>query len=165
MGSEWSSCCSVEPAGDKQVVNSSDKNEHVPKPSSPTKSGRGGQKAKEREYDGPDVEKFQRKLEDVMDVIVLLADGTRLTCQLKLNVEDKFLAISCEKNVRLIQLSDLKAILHGRDQLKRVETKASLIDDPNCVALHMVTGNCIPVRFEVLEDKIAFVELIRRIKG
>lgn len=155
-----SSCCSAEPADSKETIGGHSTSEaargssrHDIDISKPMKT-----------VSDAEVDAFQRRLERSIDVIVLLADGTRLTCQLKLNKEDKSLVISCDTNLRVIPLTELKATLHGRDQLRRVETKANLVDDPNCVALHMMTGNCIPIRFDENSDKNAFIETIKRIK-
>ncbi|PHJ20456.1 imc sub-compartment protein isp1 [Cystoisospora suis] len=65
----------------------------------------------------------------------------------------------------MIPLSDVKALLYTKDQLQRVETRANLIDDENCVALHLLeSGNCIPLRFETPKDKFCFVDLVKAIK-
>lgn len=163
-----SSCCSTEPAESKEAIS-------VAADASAAKKGHNTDRGSEH-FAGPpcppvatharvsDRDAFQRRLEQGIEVIVLLADGTRLTCDLKLSTADKALIISCDTNVREIPLRDLKAILHGKDQLRRVETKAPLTEDANCVALHMVTGNCIPIRFEIQDDKNAFIELIRKLK-
>lgn len=66
----------------------------------------------------------------------------------------------------MIPLSDVKSLLHSRDQLKRVETRANLVDDENCVALHLLeSGNCIPLRFAEAMDKHTFVEMMRKLKA
>jgi len=165
MGADLSSCCSVEPAGDKSVVSAKKAAEGGEGTEAPQMQA----KASSPASSSPalpqfDVEKFSKKVEEGMDVIVLLADGTKLACQLKLNKDERSVSISCEKNLRIIPLSELKTVLHGKDQLKRVETKANLVDDPNCVALHMATGNCIPMRFDELDDKECFVLLIKTLR-
>jgi len=162
MGADLSSCCSVEPAGDKAVVSAKkDEGSTQEVPQVPMKAPPVPASPPVVQYD---VDKFCKKVEEGMDVIVLLADGTRLACQLKLNKDERSVSISCEKNLRIIPLSELKTVLHGKAQLKRVETKANLVDDPNCVALHMATGNCIPMRFEQLEDKECFVLLMEKLR-
>jgi len=158
MGADLSSCCSVEPSGDRSVIATKKDNDTADAPQAQAKATPSTPAPPEPQYD---VEQFSKKVEEGMDVTVLLADGTKLACQLKLNKEERSVSISCEKNLRIIPLSELKTVLHGRDQLKRVETKANLVDDPNCVALHMATGNCIPMRFEGLEDKECFVLLMK----
>ncbi|CDJ37658.1 Apicomplexan CP 15/60K like protein, related [Eimeria tenella] len=113
----------------------------------------------------PEVEDLRKRLQGGMAIIVLLQDGTKLACTLHLNPSDKSLSISCEDKVRVIPLSDVKSLLHTRDQLKRVETKANLVDDENCVALHLIeSGNCIPIRFEAVKDKHIFVEMMKQLK-
>lgn len=65
----------------------------------------------------------------------------------------------------MIPLSDVKSLLHTRDQLKRVETRANLVDDENCVALHLLeSGNCIPLRFAEPKNKHVFVEMMKHLK-
>jgi len=162
MGADLSSCCSVEPSGDKSVISTKKLDGDVPEASeTQPKMSNSTSSPAAPQYD---VDEFSRKVEEGMDVTVLLADGTKLACQLKLNKDDRSVAISSDKNLRIIPLSELKTVLHGRDQLKRVETKANLVDDPNCVALHMATGNCIPMRFEELDDKECFVLLMKKLR-
>eukprot|EP01070_Trichotokara_eunicae_P002634 Trichotokara_eunicae@DN2782_c0_g1_i1.p1 len=160
MGQELSSCCSVEASPDKQVIKDQGAEGGTGKDRAATPVA-----AVAAEPTKAEVEKFQRRLEDSMDVIVLLADGTRLACQLKLNTIENTLAISCEKNLRIIPLNELRAVLHGKDQLRRVETKANLVEDPQCLALHMSTGNCIPMRFETVQDQQCFIILLKGLKA
>lgn len=35
----------------------------------------------------------------------------------------------------------------------------------SCVALHMMTGNCIPIRFEKPQEKDCFIDLIKQLKS
>lgn len=68
--------------------------------------------------------------------------------------------------VRVIPLSDIKALLYKREQLELIENKADLAEDKRCVALHLLeSGNCIPIRFDTQTDKTAFVEIVRDIKA
>eukprot|EP00923_Selenidium_pygospionis_P047117 GHVN01081311.1.p2 GENE.GHVN01081311.1~~GHVN01081311.1.p2 ORF type:complete len:178 (+),score=43.93 GHVN01081311.1:146-679(+) len=170
MGAELSGCCAVEKAADKAVI-SEEKTEAplqpevhgAPQPPAPPPKK---EEPPQRVPTPEEVAAFQERLLKGMEVVVLLADGTGLTCQLKLSLEDQYaLSIAADKNLRVIPFNELKAILYGKDQLKRVETKANLVDDPNCVALHMVTGNCIPLRFDELPDKDCFVAMMRKLKA
>eukprot|EP00918_Siedleckia_nematoides_P050510 GHVU01110653.1.p1 GENE.GHVU01110653.1~~GHVU01110653.1.p1 ORF type:complete len:188 (-),score=20.94 GHVU01110653.1:893-1456(-) len=182
MGAEVSSCCAVEPAGDKKVVQSKDAaNGKVPNGEANDKGGaaayaatpQGGAASPPPPAPAPpaepvpDTKAFSNKLHEAVQVTVLLANGTSLTCMLKLEgigQDNASLSISCDSNMRSIPINELRNVLHGRDQLKRVETRANLVDDPKCVALHLSTGNCIPLRFDVLEDKEAFVALVKELK-
>lgn len=173
-----SSCCSAEPAKNTETIKLAcpsnpnqysvqNASEKVPG-HSPQATSKGYSKFHQSnivKVDESTLAQFQAKLEDSISVTVLLADGTNLPCQLKLKPEMKSLVISCESNFRDVPLGDLKAILHGKDQLKRVETKASLTKDQKCVALHMVTGNCIPIRFNEEEEKNCFIQLITKLKA
>lgn len=112
-----------------------------------------------------EVDALKGRLLAGMNTIVLLQDGTQLACLLLYNPAEQCLSISCEDKVRIIPLSDVKALLYTRDQLQRVETKANLVGDQCCVALHLQeSGNCIPLRFDSPADKSAFVELVKRVK-
>ncbi|KAL8453919.1 hypothetical protein Emed_000630 [Eimeria media] len=113
-----------------------------------------------------EVSGLKSRLQSGMAITVLLQDGTKLSCTLHLSPADNSLSISCEDKVRVIPLSDVKSLLHTREQLKRVETRANLVDDENCVALHLLeSGNCIPLRFTETPDKHIFVEMLRQLKA
>lgn len=113
-----------------------------------------------------EINDLRGRLQAGLNITVLLQDATKLSCTLHLNAADNSLSISCEDKVRVIPLSDVKSLLHTRDQLKRVETRANLVDDGNCVALHLLeSGNCIPLRFEEAKDKSIFVEMMRQLKA
>ncbi|KAL8271817.1 hypothetical protein Esti_004207 [Eimeria stiedai] len=113
-----------------------------------------------------EVSGLKSRLQSGMAITVLLQDGTKLSCTLHLSPTDNSLSISCEDKVRVIPLSDVKSLLHTREQLKRVETRANLVDDENCVALHLLeSGNCIPLRFTEAPDKHIFVEMLRQLKA
>lgn len=181
-----SSCCSTEPSENKETIKGSQgAAAEAPAPGSADNAeasmryprGLGKQEDGHREASGRPpsgaappaiseavIAQFRKRLESSMEVIVLLADGSRLTCDLKLNPSSESLIISCDANLREIPLNELKAILHGKEQLRRVETKAALTDDPNCVALHMMTGNCIPLRFDTVDEKECFIELVKQLK-
>lgn len=113
-----------------------------------------------------DISELRTRLQSGMAITVLLQDGTKLSCTLHLNPADNSLSISCEDKVRVIPLSDVKSLLYSREQLKRVETRANLVDDENCVALHLLeSGNCIPIRFAEVMDKHVFVEMMKHLKS
>lgn len=175
MGSEVSGCCAVEKAADKAVISQQEAEKTTEKetaetpPPKPEQTAAQEAPAEPPPPQGPsdeDIAAFQERLSRGMDVVVLLADGAGLTCALKLITEPELaLEISADKNLRVIPFSELKAILYGRDQLKRVETKANLIEDPQCVALHMVTGNCIPMRFDTIDAKDCFVAMLKKLRA
>jgi len=77
-----------------------------------------------------ELEHFEAKIKSDLPILVVLSDGTQLACSLKYNDDDKTLIIYCETNVRIIQLSEIAAIMHGPEQLKRVETRAKIANDP-----------------------------------
>ncbi|KAH0477272.1 MAG: uncharacterized protein KVP18_005098 [Porospora cf. gigantea A] len=118
------------------------------------------------EYESPDgvsstdVEVFKRRLEDEIGVLLLLSDGTRLSCTMQLNAADQTLSMFCEANVRVVQLSEIFKILSHQDQLRRIETRAAISEDPNCAAVQLSSGYCIPVRFDSTHEKECFVELL-----
>eukprot|EP00922_Rhytidocystis_sp_ex-Travisia-forbesii_P026475 GHVS01038756.1.p1 GENE.GHVS01038756.1~~GHVS01038756.1.p1 ORF type:complete len:181 (-),score=33.51 GHVS01038756.1:694-1236(-) len=172
-----SSCCAVEESADKQAVSTSD----APR----TGGGGGGTNASgakhggKRKSDGggsggargggpaddAQLKQLQELLESGMDVFVLLQDGTKLSCLFTYSASDESLSISCEDKVRVIPVADIKSLLSTREQLKRVETKADLTDDPNCVAMHLAeSGNCIPIRFGKTESKLLFLQFIKKIQ-
>eukprot|EP01068_Selenidium_serpulae_P018369 Selendium_serpulae@DN6452_c0_g3_i1.p1 len=176
MGSEVSGCCAVEKAADKAVITQQEAEkprEKEPAEAAPAPPEKPAPQTPPEPQppppEGPsdeEVAAFQERILGGMDVVVLLADGTGLTCALKLITENAYaLEISADKNLRLIPFSELKAILYGKDQLKRVETKANLIEDPQCVALHMVTGNCIPMRFDTVKGKECFVTMLKKLRA
>lgn len=173
------SCCSADPAESKEVITSRNSvhqdasgarlnarkpSLHHPTPKPLMSDSLSGDM--ERNISDATVAHFQKKLEESVTVVVILADGKRLTCALRLTRDpNPSLVISCDTNVREIPLHDLTTLLYGKYQLRRVETKATIANDPNCVALHMSTGNCIPIQFVTTEDKLCFIELIQKLKS
>eukprot|EP00922_Rhytidocystis_sp_ex-Travisia-forbesii_P001764 GHVS01002493.1.p1 GENE.GHVS01002493.1~~GHVS01002493.1.p1 ORF type:complete len:182 (+),score=39.83 GHVS01002493.1:199-744(+) len=173
-----SSCCAVEESADKQAVSTSD----APKGNTTTSGGaaaaakpHGGKRKSGGDVKGGGVgghvadegelKHLQELLEAGMDVFVLLQDGTKLSCVLTYSSPEESLSISCEDKVRVIPISDIKSLLSTREQLKRVETKADLTDDPNCVAMHLAeSGNCIPIRFAQSESKLLFLQFIKKVQ-
>eukprot|EP00920_Eleutheroschizon_duboscqi_P012391 GHVT01029552.1.p1 GENE.GHVT01029552.1~~GHVT01029552.1.p1 ORF type:complete len:151 (+),score=25.27 GHVT01029552.1:469-921(+) len=134
-----SSCCAVEDATDKQLIKG---DEHAP-------------------LDSATMDAFRQRLENSLQVLVLLQDGTKLACDLKFLAADNSLTICCADKVRTIPLSDIRDVLSTEEQLRRVETRANLVDDLNCVGLHLnESGNCIPIRFDAHQDKLAFVQML-----
>ncbi|KAL8430155.1 hypothetical protein Efla_001819 [Eimeria flavescens] len=190
-----SSCCAVEDAEDRQVMKEplppkeKAKDPAKSKKESSTKEVKEQKQPEARPSREPKEEKKSKKpqvpasppptrvsseevsslrsrLQSGMGITVLLQDGTQLSCTLHLNPADNSLSVSCEDKVRVIPLSDVKSLLSTRDQLKRVETRANLVDDENCVALHLLeSGNCIPLRFEQAADKYVFVEMVKQLKA
>ncbi|CBZ52845.1 hypothetical protein NCLIV_026340 [Neospora caninum Liverpool] len=173
-----SSCCAVEESEDRQVMQkeqvaktskgerSRDEKKKGEKVGKKSPSHRSGSASAAPQVTAADIEELNQRLLSGMAVLVLLQDGTRLQCILHYNETDNSLSISCEDKVRVIPLSDVKALLHTRDQLQRVETKANLTDDDSCVALHLLeSGNCIPLRFDSVREKTCFVELLKKLKA
>ncbi|OEH79590.1 uncharacterized protein LOC34620032 [Cyclospora cayetanensis] len=187
------SCCSVEDTEDRQVMKEpaptakersqtsskhrKDKERKEPEQNESTerKEPKEEKNRKKRQAPPPEpaievsqqeIKDMQTKLHSGMSITVLLKDGTKLSCTIHLNLSDNSLSISCEDKVRVIPLSDVKALLHTADQLKRVETQADLVGDSNCVALHLLeSGNCIPLRFEEARQKHSFVEMLKQLKS
>ncbi|KYF41501.1 IMC sub-compartment protein ISP1 [Toxoplasma gondii ARI] len=172
-----SSCCAVEESEERQVMQQENagktkgeksryERKKGDKSGKRSPSHRASHAGSAPQVTAADIEDLHRRLLAGMAVLVLLQDGTRLQCILHYNEADSSLSISCEDKVRVIPLSDIKALLHTRDQLQRVETKANLVDDESCVALHLLeSGNCIPLRFDGVKDKTCFVDLLKKLKA
>lgn len=116
-------------------------------------------------YSDAVVNEFKNRLSNNVPIIVLLQDGAKLPCQLQSNFDERTLCISCQQKERMIHFSDIRTVLHGEEQLKRVETQANLIKDNCCLALHLdESGNCIPIKFETVKDKNLFIYLMKEYK-
>lgn len=111
------------------------------------------------------INEFKKRLSENISIIVLLQDGAKLLCQLQANFDEKTLCISCQQKERLISFNDIRTVLCGEEQLKRVETQANLTKDNCCLALHLdESGNCIPIKFETVKDKNLFIYLMKQYK-
>ncbi|KAF8822570.1 IMC sub-compartment protein ISP1 [Cardiosporidium cionae] len=155
-----SSCCSVEEAKDKVIVSEG----------SPTLTtmAAGTIMILENAAIAPaeDVNVFKARLQKGIGILVLLQDGTKLPCILCLNLTERAISISCDDKVRVIPISDIRQLLETKEQLWRVETKANLIEDPKCIALHLAeSGNCIPIRFDSDGEKQNFASIIHAMKS
>ncbi|EZG68908.1 putative inner membrane complex sub-compartment protein 1 [Gregarina niphandrodes] len=63
-----------------------------------------------------------------------------------------------------MSLDELVTVISGRKDLGRVATKANIVDEPTCVALHLASNTCIPILLESLSDKNCFVHLMNELK-
>ncbi|KAF8819066.1 IMC sub-compartment protein ISP1 [Cardiosporidium cionae] len=112
-------------------------------------------------YSKHEMAEFENSLISGVNIAVLLQDGSQLNCMLYFDGDGKTITINCNSKVRVIPQADVKAVLHGADQLKRVETKANLLNDNKCIALHLKkSGNCIPLRCNSLEEKEKLLQLL-----
>eukprot|EP01069_Polyplicarium_translucidae_P005787 Polyplicarium_translucidae@DN2853_c0_g1_i1.p1 len=110
-----------------------------------------------------DVDTLMAKLELGVDTVVLLATGMGLKCQLRYDDSRRVLSLSRGDNYREITASQIKKVLFTREQLKKIETKANLVDDNNCCGLLMTTGTCITLRFDQLKDNHVFIATMQQI--
>eukprot|EP01053_Blabericola_migrator_P008817 Blabericola_migrator_1__8816@NODE_4657_length_1035_cov_310_934917_g2896_i0_p1_GENE_NODE_4657_length_1035_cov_310_934917_g2896_i0NODE_4657_length_1035_cov_310_934917_g2896_i0_p1_ORF_typecomplete_len176_score17_56ISP3_C/PF18045_1/1_1e26ISP1_C/PF18161_1/3_1e23_NODE_4657_length_1035_cov_310_934917_g2896_i068595 len=165
-----SSCCSVETSKDKKEVIRSDAannkldTQHTggvagEAPGLPTAVG---------QVTPAQLKAFQERLEDSIDITVVIADGKRIPCRLHWT-KDNALTMYCDVNshvhIRRMGLDELVAVIHGKKDLARVATKANIVDDPTCVALHLQSNTCIPICMGSPEDRLCFVEFMRRAKA
>lgn len=68
-------------------------------------------------------------------------------------------------HVRRMELDELVAVIYGKKELTRVATRANIVDDPTCVALHLASNTCIPICMQSVEDRQCFVDFMKQIKG
>eukprot|EP00386_Alphamonas_edax_P010785 GDKI01034556.1.p2 GENE.GDKI01034556.1~~GDKI01034556.1.p2 ORF type:complete len:165 (-),score=41.09 GDKI01034556.1:22-516(-) len=155
-------CCSLEPSKDKSVMQAGgngDTRSVNDGSASPTSTN------KVDEVLSPAGARYMQQMETGVKVTVLLQDGTSLLCNLSLNKDAKTLSVNFQEKVRLIPIRDIRGLLSGAEQLKRVETKAMLATDERCVAVHLEeSGNCIPLKFSTADDKTYFIEVVKHIK-
>ncbi|BAM38633.1 conserved hypothetical protein [Theileria orientalis strain Shintoku] len=108
-----------------------------------------------------DEQNFKQKLEQNLDVIVLLEDGTKLSCTLHVNCETSLVRIACDKQVREIDFGSVKKILHTKDELSRIQTNGNTMNFNTTVAFHLLeNGNCIPVSFSNTHEKKMFLNIL-----
>lgn len=62
-------------------------------------------------------------------------------------------------------LEELVTVIDNPKDLARVATKANIVDDPTCVALHLASNTCIPICLESVSDKNCFVAYMRQLKS
>eukprot|EP01067_Filipodium_phascolosomae_P008373 Filipodium_phascolosomae@DN7099_c0_g1_i1.p1 len=165
-----SSCCSdsASEAPNKQYLppeKESPRNtsEKKPKATPKAQDGAGPDKSdKSQRSHAKEIEfkNFKNRMKNGIEISVLLQDGTSLSCKMKLMVDPPILQVSFEEKVRNITFDEIKSLLYGFDALKRVETRAALTDDDRCVALQLVNGNCIPVKFRTSNDKRLFIDVV-----
>eukprot|EP01068_Selenidium_serpulae_P018363 Selendium_serpulae@DN6452_c0_g1_i2.p1 len=109
---------------------------------------------------------FLAKIQDGIDVEVILQDKSKLKCLMMYNKDVASLILSCDNKTRNIPLADVKSVLHTMDQLKRVETAAGILEGDPCAAIHLAqSGNCIPLFFRTVAEKDFFVELVAGYKA
>jgi len=104
---------------------------------------------------------FTKRIADGIDVNIILQDKSRLKCKVKLDKDAKGLILTCGTKVRTIMLSEIKSVLHTAEQLSRVENSAGIGVSEPCAAIHLSTGNCIPLFFVSEDSKKCFVQVVR----
>ncbi|KOB63390.1 hypothetical protein PFHG_05138 [Plasmodium falciparum HB3] len=91
-------------------------------------------------FSNSEINEFKKRLKNNIQIVVLL-------------------------QVRMINFSDIRSLLYGEEQLKRVETQANLINDNCCLALHLDdSGNCIPIKFGSVKEKNLFIFIMKDYK-
>jgi len=94
-----------------------------------------------------ELQPFVYQMQKGVFVSAVLQDGSALVCEIKLDPSHDFMTIQSEDKSRKVMLRDIRDVLSEPGQLKRVETKATIIDDPSCLALHIdKSGSCIVFR-------------------
>ncbi|VWU50997.1 inner membrane complex sub-compartment protein 1 [Hepatocystis sp. ex Piliocolobus tephrosceles] len=117
-------------------------------------------------FSNNEINEFKKHLKNNIQIVVLLQDGTKLPCNLQANFNEKTFCISCHQKVRMINFIDIRSLLYGEEQLKRVETQANLVSDNCCLALHLNdSGNCIPIKFGTVKEKNLFIYIMKDYKN
>jgi len=163
MGASASTCCGTQEAPETEI----DLSPAVPRiaksPREPLEIKNTNEKTStEDEADSTDdgMEAFMQHLEGGLSVFIILQDKSRLKCKVSLFAATKIVILTCGPKERKIPLSDIKAVLHTTDQLSRVENAAGIGANEPCAAIHLSTGNCIPLFFVSEDDKRRFVRAI-----
>uniref|UniRef100_A0A0G4GKA1 ISP1 C-terminal domain-containing protein n=1 Tax=Chromera velia CCMP2878 TaxID=1169474 RepID=A0A0G4GKA1_9ALVE len=139
-------------------------------PLEPSPSMRASQQQNEEEDPPPswtpDNVGFFEQMQNEVEITVLLKDGLPLDCKVNLQKGDAAICISFQEKTRKIPLTDIKSVLAGPHQLKRVETKADIRNDNRCAALQLGgSGSCIPVRFLSVEDRKRFSAVVKMLQN
>jgi len=103
---------------------------------------------------------FIKRIHEGIEVSIILLDKSRLQCEVKLCPATKSLVLTCGTKVRSIPFVEIKSLLHTVEQLSRVENSAGIGTEESCVAIHLTSGNCIPLFFNSEDDKARFVRII-----
>jgi len=182
MGASSSSCCGAQEAPETEI-DLSPSIPRLPKQNNaktctkdrgpPSSDGETGQRSNKAMADEPThvdeakhaedamMEEFKKRIEEGIDVNIILQDKSRLKCKVKLDRAAKGLVLTCGAKVRTIILSEIRSILHTAEQLSRVENSAGIGVSEPCAAIHLSTGNCIPLFFVSEDSKKCFVEVVR----
>eukprot|EP00371_Babesia_bovis_P000605 XP_001609252.1 hypothetical protein [Babesia bovis T2Bo] len=87
---------------------------------------------------------FKDRLQNSVNVMVMLEDGSKLACTLKVNCDQSLIRIACEDQVREMKFDAIRKILHTKAELSRVQTQGTSLSFDNSVALHLAeNGNCL----------------------
>lgn len=110
------------------------------------------------------LKEFMKRAESQgLPIRVILQDGSDLNCTLMLDLNTRSLVIRNGAKMRVVAFSNVKNVLTTPQQLARVETQGDITKDPVAVALHLSTADsCIPLRMDTEEDKLHFVETLKR---
>jgi len=176
MGANASTCCGSQEAPETEI-------DLTPPLSKQQRTPRGGQTAKstddnsapsiaEADKTNPSdakpledlgseaMREFVKRLQEGIEVSIILLDKSRLQCQAKLSPSTRALILTCGTKVRSIPFAEIKSLLHTKEQLGRVENSAGIGTEEACVAVHLTSGNCIPLFFTSEDEKARFVRII-----
>ncbi|KAG6439928.1 uncharacterized protein BBOV_IV000865 [Babesia bovis T2Bo] len=104
---------------------------------------------------------FKDRLQNSVNVMVMLEDGSKLACTLKVNCDQSLIRIACEDQVREMKFDAIRKILHTKAELSRVQTQGTSLSFDNSVALHLAeNGNCIPLMFNNSQEKKLFLNIV-----
>eukprot|EP00916_Digyalum_oweni_P002622 GHVL01004763.1.p1 GENE.GHVL01004763.1~~GHVL01004763.1.p1 ORF type:complete len:185 (+),score=25.68 GHVL01004763.1:67-621(+) len=160
-----SACCSVDPASETQK-HYIDEEQDAPEPSASEQKKpdnaekRPRPKSQRSASNQGNKEAFHKQMLKGMIVNVLLHEGTSLECELILKDDPPTLQVKYQEKIRNIPFEEIKSLLYGPEALKRVETQADLTKEDKCVAIQLINGNCIPIKFVSKESKSSFIQLV-----
>jgi len=175
MGATSSSCCGAQEAPETELdlspniprLSKSPRNQENAKASNmegrrttTSEEDHANMNANAADSDESMMTEYSKEIEKGIDVNIILQDKSRLKCKVKLDRDGKCLILTCGTKVRTILLVDIKTILHTPQELARVENSAGIGVNEPCAAIHMASGNCIPLFFVSEESRRSFVKAV-----
>jgi len=105
---------------------------------------------------------WTRKVEEsTVPVLLLLATGMGIECEMKYDRPRQVVSLSRDDNYREIALAQVKKVLHTPEELAKIQIQqAAPAQDSSCSALLLSSGHCITLRFDSASDCRAFVTLM-----
>eukprot|EP01071_Lankesteria_metandrocarpae_P015449 Lankesteria_metandrocarpae@DN9691_c0_g1_i1.p1 len=105
---------------------------------------------------------FAKRLEvSAVPVLLLLATGFAIECDITFEREKRVLVLRNEVNRREVHFNDVQSAISTTSEMSKIQIKADIAHDINCCAILMRDRKCLTLRFDTSGESSSFVSLVK----